>query len=85
MQCQGKPHMTKKIVLIVDEGGSNMKRITDDYYAYYNEDFICPECGSDKHPIIEESYEYSDADGNRGIWVRWLECMDCDYETGFNL
>ena len=55
-----------------------------DHRHYYQEDFFeCPECGSVKEPIVENSYECSDADGNRGIWIKWIQCVECDYEQGY--
>ena len=48
------------------------------------DDFTCPDCGSDSRPIVDRSYENADADGNRGIWITWVRCVDCDYEEGFH-
>lgn len=31
-------------------------------------------------PKIERVYEYADADGNRGMWVTYITCPNCDYE-----
>lgn len=30
------------------------------------------------------SYEYSDADGNRGIWMEWDECPTCMTDVYFD-
>ena len=45
----------------------------------YEEEIICEECGSDNVKITK-SYEFSDADGNRGMWVTFIECRDCGWE-----
>ncbi len=45
------------------------------------EDFECPYCGSTKSPKVQKVYENSDADGNRGIWVTYVECRDCGEEV----
>ena len=31
-----------------------------------------------KHPKFYRRYEYSDADGNRGIWETGFECPNCE-------
>ena len=43
---------------------------------------MCPECGSTKQPKVYTTNECTDADGNRGIKIRWVECVDCYYEEG---
>ena len=44
-------------------------------------DYECEECGSTNFPDISRPYyEFSDADGNRGIWVRYITCVDCGFE-----
>lgn len=40
----------------------------------------CPNCGS-TNIKISKSYENSDADGNRGIWMEWILCHNCGYEN----
>ena len=46
-----------------------------------NKDYICPECGyHGDSPKLKTSYEYADADGNRGIMEEWLFCEDCGQE-----
>ena len=57
--------------------GSKPKRtfLDDDYDKYE-----CPLCGSYNTLIKTVKNEYADADGNRGITVNYIECMDCGYE-----
>ncbi|MFA5560069.1 MAG: hypothetical protein WDA59_11565 [Methanofastidiosum sp.] len=44
-------------------------------------EFECKKCGSTKPPKVSgASYEFSDADGNRGIWVEFIQCVDCGFE-----
>lgn len=37
-------------------------------------------------PKVTHSYENADADGNRGIWIEYIECPNCGndlyYEIG---
>lgn len=40
----------------------------------------CPECGYNGEPKTHDSYEFADADGNRGIMVTWVECPKCGWE-----
>ena len=39
----------------------------------------CPECES-RNVKTQRTYENSDADGRRGMWVRYIECRKCGYE-----
>ena len=39
----------------------------------------CPECGSRSVKTFK-AYEYADRDGRRGIWIHYLECLDCGHE-----
>jgi len=39
---------------------------------------VCPECGGHMREITDNNYG-SDADGRRGMKVRWLECARCEY------
>jgi transcription elongation factor Elf1 len=45
-----------------------------------DEDFECPHCGSTKSPKVQKVNEYTDADGNRGMMVTYVECRDCEEE-----
>ena len=40
----------------------------------------CPVCGTEIEFV--RSYEYSDADGNRGIWIEIPQTCSCDWEDG---
>ena len=40
----------------------------------------CPSCGAEM-TYAGKSYEFSDADGNRGIWVEWWGCPECGEEV----
>ena len=40
---------------------------------------VCPECGGVIREVTDNNYG-SDADGRRGITVKWLECRQCGYE-----
>lgn len=31
-------------------------------------------------PKSKEVYEYADADGNRGIWITYVRCPNCNYD-----
>ena len=48
-------------------------------YDTYDQD-TCPQCGSNRPPKIVKTNENTDADGNRGIEVITVTCLDCDYE-----
>lgn len=58
----------------------------EDYYneteadLQRDEEMICS-CGGE---LIyqNKTYENSDADGNRGIWVKWFICNQCQEEFG---
>jgi len=50
----------------------------------YMGEFTCPNCNSHKEPKIATFNENTDADGNRGIKVTYVECVDCGYEESFN-
>ena len=39
--------------------------------------WYCPECVEWVYPIHERSYECSDADGNRGVWIDFYTCPIC--------
>lgn len=49
---------------------------------YEIENYKCADCGSTKEPYIGHTYEFSDRDGNRGVWVRTFRCADCGFEYG---
>lgn len=53
-----------------------------DEYADGLLEFTCEECGHTWRQFPERSYENSDADGNRGIWVSWVICPECEEEYG---
>jgi uncharacterized Zn finger protein len=40
-------------------------------------EITCPDCGHTGEPEITESYEQDDWDGNRGIWLTFIECENC--------
>jgi C4-type Zn-finger protein len=50
-----------------------------DYADYMDEVHTveCPLCGARLKP--KRSYEFADADGNRGIWIDVVSCK-CGYE-----
>ena len=46
-------------------------------------EFECPECEYVGTPIDGgRSKENTDADGNRGVWMRWAICPECGCEQG---
>jgi len=46
-----------------------------------NKNFKCPRCGSERFPKKQTFNEFTDADGNRGKKVTYIECRDCGYEV----
>lgn len=44
--------------------------------------FVCPICQSNDI-ISKKEYEFADADGNRGIWITYVRCLDCGWEVGY--
>ncbi len=60
-------------------------KITEDYYDYLVRDYKCKECGSTEDPDVAHTYEFSDRDGNRGIWVRTFKCANCGAEESVML
>ena len=52
-------------------------RFYDERYQYSGEE--CPECGS-CNVKVHTSLEDTDADGNRGRYVTFCLCRDCDGE-----
>jgi ribosomal protein S27AE len=43
----------------------------------------CPMCGSRKTPRTKVTTENTDADGNRGLKMKTITCVDCGYEYIF--
>lgn len=43
----------------------------------------CPDCGGEEF-TAERSYENSDADGNRGIWLWIYTCTNCGWSKAYN-
>ncbi len=37
----------------------------------------CPECGNYDEPVKLTTYEQDDRDGNRGIYITFIECLKC--------
>ena len=48
-------------------------------FDHYPDPITCPECGSEDIDV-ETSYENTDADGNRGIWMTFMDCNKCGCE-----
>lgn len=42
--------------------------------------FKCDMCGSEKEPDVGVYNENTDADGNRGIKVKTISCVECEHE-----
>lgn len=40
---------------------------------------------STEGPDVAHTYEFSDRDGNRGIWVRTFKCANCGAEESVML
>ena len=43
--------------------------------------YVCPECFKPSQPSVAITAENSDADGNRGMTVRCIECPWCGHEV----
>lgn len=46
-------------------------------------EYVCEKCDHEWQEIPERSYEGADADGNRGVWVNWVTCPNCNEEYGY--
>ncbi|MCG5252604.1 hypothetical protein [Brevibacillus agri] len=49
-------------------------------YDWYEE--WCPVCGPKTSLRARKVNEYTDADGNRGMLVTYVECPKCGWELG---
>lgn len=58
----------------------------DKYDEYYGQDedlIVCAYCGHEFHGTPEKHCEGTDADGNRGVWVYYIDCPECEEELAW--